>query len=109
MAAVEKKQTQVEEQTLKQQEKLKEAKIQAEQKNENGWSGFLSMVGLKNFSDIPKNLGYVIAMLPDIIVGLFTGKTKSLNMDNSMLPLASIVAGMFVRNPLLKTLLIGMV
>ena len=108
MAAVEKKQTQVEEQTQKQQEKLKEAKTQAEQKNENGWGGFLSTVGLKNFSDIPKNLGYVIAMLPDIIVGLFTGKTKSLNMDNSMLPLASIVAGMFVRNPLLKTLLIGM-
>ena len=108
MAAVEKKQTQVEEQTQKQQEKLKEARTQAEQKNENGWGGFLSTVGLKNFSDIPKNLGYVIAMLPDIIVGLFTGKTKSLNMDNSMLPLASIVAGMFVRNPLLKTLLIGM-
>ena len=47
-------------------------------------------------------------MLPDILVGLFTGKTKSLNMDNSFLPLASIVAGMFVKNPLLKMLLLGM-
>ena len=47
-------------------------------------------------------------MLPDVLVGLFTGKTKSLNMDNSLLPLASIVAGMFVKNPILKMLLMGM-
>ena len=47
-------------------------------------------------------------MLPDMIVGLFTGKTKSLNLSNSLLPVASILAGMFVRNPLLKTLLIGL-
>ena len=60
------------------------------------------------FSDIGKNLGYVLAMLPDVLVGLFTGKTKSLNMDNSLLPLASIVAGMFVKNPILKMLLMGM-
>ena len=64
--------------------------------------------GLNGFSDIGKNLGYVLAMLPDVLVGLFTGKTKSLNMDNSLLPLASIVAGMFVKNPILKMLLMGM-
>ena len=63
------------------------------QTNENGWDGLLQSFGLNGFSDIGKNLGYVLAMLPDVLVGLFTGKTKSLNMDNSLLPLASIVAG----------------
>ena len=76
--------------------------------NADGWDGLMQSVGLNGLSDILKNPGYVLAMLPDILVGLFTGKTKSLNMDNSFLPLASIVAGMFVKNPLLKMLLMGM-
>lgn len=79
-----------------------------QQTNSKGWSGLLSTVGLDNFKDVSHNLGYVFAMLPDMIVGLFTGKTKSLNLSNSLLPVASILAGMFVRNPLLKTLLIGL-
>ena len=82
--------------------------VQAAQTNESGWSGLLANFGLDGFSDIGKNLGYVLAMLPDIVVGLFTGKTKSLNIQNSAVPLASIVAGMFVKNPILKMLLIGL-
>lgn len=58
--------------------------------------------------DIAGNLGYVMAMLPDILLGVFTGKTQSLNIKDNLLPIASIVAGMFVRNPLLKMLLIGL-
>ena len=76
--------------------------------NVNGWDGLLANFGLDGFCDITNNLGYILAMLPDMLVGLFTGKTKSLNMDNSMIPLASIVAGMFVKNPILKMLLMGM-
>ena len=81
---------------------------QPQQANENGWEGLLANFGLDGFGDITHNLGYILAMLPDILVGLLTGKTKSLNMDNSMIPLASIVAGMFVKNPILKMMLIGM-
>ena len=81
---------------------------QPQQANENGWEGLLANFGLDGFGDITHNLGYVLAMLPDMLVGLLTGRTKSLNMDNSMIPLASIVAGMFVKNPILKMLLIGM-
>ena len=81
---------------------------QPQQANENGWEDLLANFGLDGFGDITHNLGYVLAMLPDMLVGLLTGKTKSLNMDNSMIPLASIVAGMFVKNPILKMLLIGM-
>ena len=47
-------------------------------------------------------------MLPDMLVGLFTGKTKSINLKDNMMPIASIVTGMFVKNPILKMILIGM-
>lgn len=76
--------------------------------NENGWGNFLGSVGLNGMGDIGKNLGYVVSMLPDMLIGLFTGKTKSLNIKDSMVPIASILIGMFVRNPLLKMVLIGM-
>ena len=79
-----------------------------QQTNQNGWSGLLSSFGLNGISDIGNNLGYVLAMLPDVIIGAFTGKTKSLGLKDNLMPLASIVAGMFVRNPILKMVLIGM-
>ena len=78
------------------------------QNNENGWSGLLSSVGLNGLGDIGKKLGYVISMLPDVLVGLFTGKTKSLNLKDNILPIASILVGMFIKNPILKMILIGM-
>jgi hypothetical protein len=76
--------------------------------NTNGWGGFLDHFGLSGFSDVFKNLGYVLAMLPDMMIGMFTGKTKSLSVQNNLMPIAAIVMGMFVRNPLLKMLLIGL-
>jgi len=81
---------------------------QPERDNSNGWDGLLKNFGLDGFSDIGNNLGYVIAMLPDILVGMFTGKTQSLGLKDNMIPIASILAGMFVKNPLLKMTLIGM-
>jgi hypothetical protein len=65
-------------------------------------------LGLEGIGDIGANLGYVIATLPDMISGLFTGRTQSVNMKNGMLPLASILMGMFVKNPLLRMMLIGL-
>ena len=81
---------------------------QPERDNSNGWDGLLKNFGLDGFGDIGNNLGYVIAMLPDILVGMFTGKTQSLELKDNMMPIASILAGMFVKNPLLKMTLIGM-
>ena len=75
--------------------------------NENGWDGLLSTFGLSDLSSVGRNLGYVIAMLPDILVGLFTGKSKSLNLKDNILPVASILIGLFTRNPLLKMVMIG--
>ena len=67
----------------------------------------LTSFGLNGLVDITHNLGYVLAMLPDMLVGVFTGKTKNLKIQDNMLPLASIVAGMFVKNPILKMVLMG--
>ena len=78
------------------------------QGNANGWEGVLGTLGLDGMGDVAGNLGYVIAMLPDILLGTFTGKTQSLRLGDNLLPIASIVAGMFIRNPLLKMLLIGL-
>ena len=76
--------------------------------NQNGWTGLLSSFGLNGISDIGHNLGYVLAMLPDMLIGVLTGKSKSLGLKDNLMPLASIVAGMFVRNPIMKMVLIGM-
>ena len=80
----------------------------ASNSNTSGGEALLGTLGLSGMGDIAGNLGYVMAMLPDILLGVFTGKTQSLNIKDNLLPIASIVAGMFVRNPLLKMLLIGL-
>ena len=76
--------------------------------NTSGWQGVLTSFGLDGLSDIGRNAGYILAMLPDILVGMFTGRTKSLGLKDNMMPVASIIAGMFVKNPLLKMTLIGL-
>lgn len=76
--------------------------------NTGGWQGVLTSFGLDGLSDIGRNAGYILAMLPDILVGMFTGRTKSLGLKDNMMPVASIIAGMFVKNPLLKMTLIGL-
>ena len=76
--------------------------------NENGWDGLLRTFGLDGIGGVGRNLGYVVSMLPDVLIGLFTGHTKSFGVKDSLLPIASILLGMFVRNPLLKMVLIGM-
>ena len=86
-----------------------EAKTEIPEKsNANGWDGLMSTFGLSDLGSVGKNLGYVVAMLPDILVGLFTGKSKSLNIKDNILPIASILIGLFTRNPLLKMVMIGM-
>ncbi len=76
--------------------------------NKNGWNGLFSSLGLNGMGDIGRNLGYVFSMLPDILVGMFTGRTKSLDMGDNIVPMASVLAGLFVKNPVLKMLMIGL-
>ena len=78
------------------------------QTNVGGWQGILSGLGLNGLGDIGRNAGYILAMLPDMLLGMFTGKTQSLGIRDNLVPIASIMAGLFVKNPLLKMTLIGL-
>lgn len=104
----EKNETEALQEDAEQQQSEDTQQEQPERDNSNGWDGLLKNFGLDGFGDIGNNLGYVIAMLPDILVGMFTGKTQSLGLKDNMMPIAAILAGMFVKNPLLKMTLIGM-
>ena len=76
--------------------------------NAGGWQGIMTSLGLNGISDIGRNAGYILAMLPDILFGMFTGKTQSLGVRDNLVPISSIMAGLFVKNPLLKMTLIGL-
>lgn len=104
----EKNETEALQEDAEQQQSEDTQQEQPEHDNSNGWDGLLKNFGLDGFGDIGNNLGYVIAMLPDILVGMFTGKTQSLGLKDNMMPIAAVLAGMFVKNPLLKMTLIGM-
>ena len=36
------------------------------------------------------NLGYILAMLPDILLGVFTGRTQSLGLKDNLLPIVRV-------------------
>lgn len=85
----------------------KRGTVAQQQQSVSGWDNLLRSVGLNGFGDVSKNLGYVFAMLPDLLIGMFTGQTKRLNISDNLMPIAAIFGGMFVKNPILKMLLIG--
>lgn len=108
----EKVEKEVREQTVSAEEETQEEQIvqnvQVVQTNENGWDSLVRTLGLEGLGDVTGNLGYILAMLPDILLGVLTGKTQSLGIKDNLLPIASIVAGVFIKNPMLKMLLIGL-
>lgn len=81
---------------------------QEQEANHAGWGSLMADLGFTGLGDIGHNLGYVIAMMPDILVGMMTGKTQSLHLRDNLIPMASVVAGLFIKNPILKMVLIGM-
>ena len=108
----EKVEKEVREQTAPTEEEIQEEQtvqeVQVAQTNENGWDSLVRTLGLEGLGDVTGNLGYILAMLPDILLGVLTGKTQSLGIKDNLLPIASIVAGVFIKNPMLKMLLIGL-
>lgn len=69
----------------------------------SGWNNLLGSMGLEGIGDTVNHLGVTLAMLPDMLLGLFTGRTKSIGLNKgTMLPLAAIISGTFIKNPLLK-------
>lgn len=69
----------------------------------SGWNNLLGSMGLEGIGDTVNHLGVTLAMLPEMLLGIFTGRTKSIGLNKStMLPLAAIFSGSFIRNPILK-------
>lgn len=69
----------------------------------NGWDNLFSNMGLNGMGDTMQHLGFTLAMLPDMLLGVFTGRTKSIGLNSeTMIPLAALIGGTFIRNPLLK-------
>lgn len=76
--------------------------------NMQGWSTAIDNMGMGEMSDMRRNMGYVIAMLPDMLIGMFTGKTPNFRLEDNLLPLAAIFGGMFFKNsPLTRLFLLA--
>lgn len=73
----------------------------------DGWGDAFNSMGLGDLSSVKKNMGYAMAMLPDMLIGMFTGKNPDMKLGDNLLPLASIVGGMFVKNPMMKLMMMG--
>lgn len=70
----------------------------------SGWDNLLGTpLGLSGTGDTLQHLGLTLSMLPDMLVGVFTGRTKSIGLNQeTMMPLAALVSGTFVSNPMVK-------
>ena len=67
------------------------------QSSQDGWNNLIGSIGLEGVGDTMNHLGFTLANLPDMLLGIFTGKTKSIGMNQStMMPLAAIIAGTFI-------------
>lgn len=77
--------------------------------NSAPWKSLLDGLGLGGLGDLTGNLGYTIAKLPEMIVGMFTGKIRGFSMKDNLMPLMLILGGLFFgkRNPLLRLMLLG--
>lgn len=81
--------------------------VDVQQQMSNGFGGWASMLGWGGgeLPTNPNNLSQVISSLPDLIVGMFTGKNKHLKLSECFFPIAAIMGAMFFKNPIIKLLL----
>ena len=92
----------------REQNQQQAAQPQQSAPKEEGWKEAINDLGGGEFGEMTKNLGYIMAMLPDMIIGMFTGKNPDLKLEDNLIPMASIAAGLLVtKNPLLKMALLG--
>lgn len=74
--------------------------------NMTGWQGLWDSLGVGGLSNIAHNPGTTAAMLPDVLMGIFTGKTS---MKGTLIPAAGLLSGMFMdkKNPLRKLVILA--
>lgn len=73
----------------------------------DGWESLKKMLGLHGAGAAAKNIPDLIANLPDLLMGMFSGRSKHASLNDSLLPLGCVMMGCFVKNPLLRLLLFG--
>lgn len=75
---------------------------------DGGWTELWKSIGGTPMTDFLKNPGVAIAMIPDVLFGMFSGNSKTLGFNKStIMPIASIFASFFVKNNLMKLLLLS--
>ena len=63
-----------------------------------GWDSLIGSMGMGGMGDTMQHLGITLSMLPDMLVGVFTGKTRSIGLNKeTMMPLAALLTGTYRR------------
>lgn len=74
----------------------------------SGWDQLAGALGLSGMGDTMSNAGLTIANLPNLLLGMFNGKSSFGMNAGTLLPLAAILFGSTVKSPLLKWPLIAL-
>ena len=74
----------------------------------NGWNYFTDAFGFSGMGETMSHLGLTLAHLPDVISGIFSGKSSLGLNKGTLLPLAAILLGTQSSNPILKFSLIAL-
>lgn len=91
-----------------QQYQQSQQKVGAMSAQTDAWGGFMKQLGLDGLSGLGDNLGYTLAMLPDMLFGMLTGQNTHMRLDKAAFPLLMIFGGIFMNNPILKYMMIGL-
>lgn len=76
--------------------------------NYDGWNSFADALGFSGMDDTMSHLGLTLAHLPDVLAGIFSGKSSFGFNKGTLLPLAAILLGTQSSNPILKISLIAL-
>lgn len=76
--------------------------------NYNGWSSLTEALGFSGMGDTMSHMGLTLAHLPDVLAGIFSGKSSLGLNKGTLLPLAAILVGTQSSNPILKASLIAL-
>ena len=87
------------------QPQFQQMQQELQQQKFSSWGNLFKNTGLEDFINHP---GMTIAMLPDMLMGMFTGKETPFGMNKgTLLPLAALFGAGFVKNPILKMILLS--
>ncbi len=78
-----------------------------ESKENSFFSLLLSSFGLDSLDNTFQNLPYILATLPDTLLGTIKGSNNAIDVKRDILPLSFFTLGIIIKNPILKALFLG--